>query len=207
MTTSYEYLQLLASKVTDELVITWGPRASDEWYELKHSEGTMYDVWMSGATPFALGVALVLPHRRVICIDGDGSMLMDLPILPVIAHQNPSNLIVIVIDNEAYEAAGKIPTFTAGTADLVKIAQGAGIKNARLVRQLTEFEEAIDDAFQASGASFITVKVQLTTKWPTPRALDGTENKYRFIRHIEKIENIKIIKPLGVSLKTAKTSN
>ena len=201
MTTSYEYLQLLASKVTDELVITWGPTTSNEWYELKHSDGNLYDVYMSGATPFALGIALGLPHRRVICLDGDGSMLMDLPILPVIAQQNPSNLVVIVFDNEAYEAAGRISTFTAGATDLVKIAQGAGIANARLVRQLPQFEEAIDEAFQASGASFITLKVQMSTKRSPPRAFDCTENKYRFIRYIEKTENIQIIKPLGVSLK------
>ncbi len=203
MTTSYEYLQLLASKVTDELVITWGPTMSNEWYELKHSDSTLYDVWMSGATPFALGVALGLPHRRVICLDGDGSMLMDLPVLPVIAQQNPSNLVIIIFDNESYfgGTSNRMATFTAGPTDLVKMAQGAGIRNARLVRKLPEFEEAIDEAFQASGASFITLKVQVPTKRTPRRAFDGTENKYRFIRHIEKTENIHIIKPLGVSLK------
>lgn len=199
MTTSYEYLRVLASRVTDELVITWGPIVSNEWYELKPSDGNLYDVYMSGATPFALGVALGLPHRRVICLDGDGSILMGLPILPAIAHQNPSNLVVIIFDNEAYEAAGKTPTFTAGSADLVKIARGAGIANARMVRDLPEFEKAIDEAFQASGASFITLKVQMSAERPVARALDGTENKYRFIHHIEKTENIKIIKSLGVS--------
>lgn len=204
MTTSYEYLQLLASKVTDELIITWGPIISNEWYELKHSDGTLYDVWMSGATPFALGVALGLPHRRIICLDGDGSMLMDLPVLPVIAQQNPSNLLVIVFDNEAYEAAGKVPTFTAGPTDLAKIAQGAGIQNAWTVRKVAEFKEAIDKAFKAKGTSFIALKVQMSAKRSAPRALDGTENKYRFIRHIESIENTKIIKPLGVSIKEVK---
>ena len=203
MTTSYEYLQLLASKVTDELVITWSPRTSGEWYELKHSEGTMYDVWMSGATPFALGVALGLPHRRVICLDGDGSMLMDLSILPVIAQQNPSNLVVIIFDNESYfgGTSNRMPTFTAGPTDLVKMAQGAGIQNSWTVRQISEFEEAIDKAFKAKGASFITLKVEVPTKRTPRRSLDGIENKYRFIRHIEKTENTKIIKPLGVSVK------
>ncbi len=124
---------------------------------------------------------------------------MGLPILPAIAQQNPSNLVVIILDNEAYEAAGKTPTFTAGSADLVKMARGAGIANARMVRELPEFEEAIDEAFQASGVSFITLKVQMSAKRPVTRAVDGTENKYRFIRHIERIENTTIIKPLGVS--------
>lgn len=195
MTTSYEYLQLLASKVTDELVIIWPPKVGSEWHQLKPGDNNLYKVWMSGVTPFALGLAIALPHRRVICLEGDGSLLMDLSVLPAIAHQNPSNLIVIVFDNECYECIGRVPTFTAGLTDLVKIAQGAGIANARLVRQLSEFEEAIDEAFQAKGASFITLKVEMTTKRPPPVTIDCVENKYRFIRYIEKTENIQVIKP------------
>ena len=201
MTTSYEYLKVLASKVTDELIVIWGPLVANEWHELKDTEGTLYDVYMSGAAPFALGMAVGLPHRRVLCLDGDGSMLMDLPILPVIAHQNPSNLIVMVFDNEVYEAAGKTPTFTAGSTDLVKMAQGAGIVNTWLVKEPSEFERALNAAFQATGSSFINLKVELSARRSPPRAGDCVENKYRFIRHIEKTEKIQIIKPLGVSLK------
>jgi TPP-dependent trihydroxycyclohexane-1,2-dione (THcHDO) dehydratase len=201
MTTSYEYLKILASKVTDDLVAIWGPKPANEWHELRPDEGNLYDVYMSGAASFALGMALGLPHRRVICIDGDGSMLMDLPILPVIAEQNPSNLVLLVFDNEAYEAAGRTPTFTAGRTNLVKMARGAGIKHAWMVRGLPKFERALDEAFDADGASFINLKVEMVDRRSPPRAGDCTENKYRFIRHIEKSENIQIIKPLGVSLK------
>ncbi len=197
MAGAYEYLQLLASKITDELVISTIAGISLEWQHLKHRDGNLYNVYMSGATSFALGIAVALPHRRVISLDGDGSMLMDLTILPVIAQQNPSNLVVIVFDNELYEAAGEVPTFTAGPTDLVEIARGAGIANARLVRQLPEFQEAIDEAFQAGSASFITVKVEVPSK-PRPSlkvAYGGIENKYRFVRYIEKTENLQIFKP------------
>lgn len=187
--------------MTDELIVIWGPLVANEWYELKNSDGTLYDVYMSGAAPFALGMALGLPHRRVLCLDGDGSILMDLPMLPVIAHQNPSNLIVVVFDNEAYEAAGRIPTFTAGKTDLVKMAQGAGIVNTWMVRTVSEFKGALDSAYRAAGASFINLKVKFSTRRSPPRPADCTENKYQFIRYIEKTENIRIIKPLGVSLK------
>jgi len=201
MTTSYECLKILASRVKDDLVAIWGPRVANDWHDLRPSDGNLYDVYMSGAASFALGMALGLPHRRVICIDGDGSMLMDLPILPVIAAQNPSNLVVLVFDNEAYEAAGKTPTFTAGPTDLVKMAEGAGITNTWMVRDLSEFERAIDEAFEAKGASFINLKVVTEERKSPPRAGDCTENKYRFIRYIEKTENIQIIRPLGVSIK------
>lgn len=199
MTTSYDYLSVLAGRVTDDLVVIWGPKPANEWHELRPSDGNLYDVYMSGAAGFALGIALGLPHRRVICIDGDGSMLMDLPILPVIAQQNPSNLVVLVLDNEAHEAAGRTPTFTAGTTDLVAMARGAGIDHAWTVRDGDEFEAALDRAFEAPGAAFINLKVEMGERRPPLRAGDGTENKYRFIRHIERTEGIRIIKPLGVS--------
>ena len=72
MTSSYQYLKLLADRVEeDDLVAIWGPKPVNEWFELRPSDGNLYDVYMSGAGPFALGMALGLPRRRVICIDGD----------------------------------------------------------------------------------------------------------------------------------------
>ncbi len=196
MATSYEYLQLLASKVTNEFVIAGVARVAREWYHLKPRDGNLHAAFMCATTPIALGIAIALPHRRVISLDTDGNILMGLTVLPVIAQQNPINLVVIIFDNELYEAAGNVPTFTAGATDLVKIAQGAGIRNARLVNQLLDFEEAIDEAFQASSTSFITVKVHMPPKpKPYPHVtMNDVENKYRFIRYIEETENIKIIK-------------
>jgi len=191
---------LLAPKITDELVVTTLGRIATEWYHLKHRDGNFYRVFMSGATSFAFGLALALPHRRVICLEGDGSLLMGLTILASIGYQNPSNLVIIVLDNQLYEAASgdKLPTFTATTADLAEIARGAGIANARLVRQLPEFEEAIDQAFEANGTSLIVAKVQRPPPGLAPlppMILEHTENKYQFIRYIEQTEKLQIIKP------------
>ena len=198
MTSSYEYLGVLAERITDELVAIWGPKPANEWHELHPSDGNLYDVYMSGAASVALGMALGLPNRRVMCIDGDGSMLMDLPILPVLAEQDPANLVVLVLDNEAHEAADRMPTFTAGRTDLAKMAQGAGIERACTVRDIAEFGRALDAAYVADGTSFIVLKVEMVERRSPPRAGDGTENKYRFIRHIEETEGRRIIAPLGV---------
>ena len=198
MTARYDMLQLLAPKVTDELIVCGVGAVTREWANLKSHDGNLYMVWMSAATPLALGLALALPHRRVISLDGDGSILMGLSALPAIARQNPSNLVVIVFDNEAYEACKNVPTFTAGTTDLVKVALGAGIRNAKLVREPAEFQEAIDESFHADGTSFIQVKVQLPSPPIPPTALDGLENKYRLVRYIERTENMQIIKPAAM---------
>ena len=195
MVSRYDYLKLLVPKIKDELIVTNLGGAAREWYHLKEREGNLYRAYLGGATAIAFGLAVALPHRRVICLDGDGSLLMGLTVLPTIGEKNPSNLIVIVFDNESYEAAGKVPTFTAGATDLEGVARGAGIQNSRTVRELPEFDKAVDDAFRADRASFIIVKTELGYA-PVPYAvLDGTANKYRMITYIEKTENIRIIKP------------
>ena len=195
MVSRYEFLKLLAPKITDELIITNLAGVSREWYHLNDRDGNLYRVYMGGATAIAFGLATALPHRRVICLDGDGSLLMGLTVLPAVAAKNPPNLILIVFDNEAYEAAGKIPTFTAGVTDLAQLARAAGIQSTVLVRELPEFQKALADAFKKDGTSFIVVKTEVGYA-PVPYAvLDGKENKYRIVRYIEKTENIQIFKP------------
>ena len=80
----------------------------------------------------ALGMALGLPHRKVVALDGDGSLLMNLCSLPTIARMRPANLVHIVFDNEVYEASGSKKTATAAGTDLVGIARAAGIKNCSM---------------------------------------------------------------------------
>ncbi len=82
MTKLSEFYKILAAKVTDELVVTNLTSADYHWRALTEPrDGNIYDIYMSGATAVALGMARCLPHRRVICLDGDGSILMGLSIL------------------------------------------------------------------------------------------------------------------------------
>ena len=205
----YECLELLAPRVTDELIVTNLGGVAREWSYLKERDGNLYRPYMGHPTPLALGLALALPHRRVIALDGDGSMLMGLTILPVLAQQNPSNLIVIVIDNEAYEATGGPPSLTAGGTDLSGMARAAGVANTWLVRDLAGFEAAVDAAYRADGASFITAKVEISSRRVAYSSLDGIENKYRFVRYIENTENLQILakpkKPLPQDVMEAKS--
>lgn len=200
MTTCYEMLKILADKVTDELVVTSIGRVRLDWGRLTEPrDGNLYEIYMAGATSVALGMAVALPHRRVIALDGDGSILMDLGILLAVGQQNPSNLIVIIGDNRAYEKAGCVPTFTADNkVSLETMARGAGIPNVWTVTETAEFQKAIDGAYKAEGASFIDMKVETEPWLRHPVTLDGTENKYRFIRYVERTENLEILKPSGM---------
>lgn len=92
-----------------------------------------FPLWggMGGAAMLGLGLALAQPGRRVLVITGDGEMLMGLGALATIAVQAPANLAVVVLDNEHYSETGGQETATRHGADLVAIARGCGIADAR----------------------------------------------------------------------------
>ena len=75
----YECLEILASLVKDEdLVVTTLGWVAGEWFALRPSESNLYQINMGMCTPLCLGLALVLPHRRVIALESDGSVLSEL---------------------------------------------------------------------------------------------------------------------------------
>lgn len=81
---------------------------------------------MGQAGPFALGLALAQPDKRVLLIAGDGEVLMGLGALTTIANQAPANLAILCLDNESYLETGGQPTATAGCTDLEAVAKGCG---------------------------------------------------------------------------------
>ena len=141
----------------------------------------------------ALGLALALPHRKVVAFDGDGSLLLNLGSLATMANQHPTNLIHIVFDNECYESSRGAPTATAGRADLAAIARGSGFANVITAKTLAEFEEGFLRALKSNDLYFILAKVEAGAGDVPAAALDSQENKYLFVRYIEKSENLKIL--------------
>ena len=114
---------------------------------------------MGQAAPFALGLALARPDTRVVLFTGDGELIMSLGVLTTIANQAPPNLVVIVLDNEAYGETGGQPTATAGRTDLEAVARGAGIANSRTVTEEAELRELREALHTAFGPVFATVKI------------------------------------------------
>ena len=110
-------LKALQGMVEDDtiVVVTLGV-TTDEWYDLGHREATMYLPAMGTNTPVGLGLAFALPHRRVLVLDSDGSLLLSLGVLTTVAAQAPPNFGLIVFDNRCYESIGGAPTATAVTA-------------------------------------------------------------------------------------------
>jgi sulfopyruvate decarboxylase subunit beta len=139
-------------------------------------------------------MALGLPRRKVIALDGDGSLLMNLCSLPTMARMSPNNLLHIVFDNEVYEASGSKKTATGAGTDLVGIARAAGVKYACWANSPEEFVDAIRAALGGNNLCFIGVKVSTERAEVPPYPVDEVENKYRFIRYVERTEKLSILK-------------
>jgi sulfopyruvate decarboxylase subunit beta len=197
----FECLQALAPMISDQLVVTNVARTGFEWKMAKEREGNLYTMGMGLVTPVVLGLALSLPHRGVIALDGDGGMLLNLGALATVANYAPANLTSIIFDNESYASTGGLPTATSGRTNLVDIAKGAGITNSVGVSTIEEFTATAAKAVAGNGPWVIVAKVVAEKPPVEPKLMDGRENKYRFVRYIEQTEGRIILKPSVVGRK------
>ncbi len=189
----YDCLKTIAPHFGEELVVTNIGAVRHEWQALRPHPANYHLQNLGLTSSMALGLALALPHRKIVAFDGDGSLLLNLGSLATIANQHPRNLIHIVFDNECYESSRGAPTATAGQTDLAAIARGAGFANVMTAKTLAEFEEAFLRALKSNDLYFILVKVEAGAGNVPAAALDSQENKYLFVRYIEKSENLKIL--------------
>ena len=199
----FDLLKKMAGMIpSDHLVIGYCiGLISYEWWQLtRHWENSIILGSMGCGTPLGIGLAMALPHRRVIVIDSDGSTLMEPGVLPVLGNLSLPNLIVVVLDNGAYESIGWKPdgdrfkTYTAGNTDLSAMAKGAGIKNAVTIHTLDDFARHFSGALSGKELSYLVAKIEPQPCQVSVKDIDAVEHKYRFVRYIEKTEGIKIIK-------------
>lgn len=194
--TRYECLQRLAPLITDQLVVTSLSGQKIEWAHLSRHEGNLLIGNMGNALGVGLGLALALPHRKVIVLESDGSVLLSLFNLPTLANLRPQNLVVFVFDNEVYSGSRiSEPTATAERTDLQKMAGGAGIENTFTVRDLESFDGVMMDGLGKNELYFIVCKVEETLQHrEIPRTnIPPLENKFRFVRYLEKTEGRPIL--------------
>jgi len=135
---------------------------------------------MGGAAMVGLGLALAQPQRRVLVITGDGEQLMGLGGIATIAVQRPSNLSLVVIDNESYGETGMQDTHTKHGVDLAGIAAAAGFAHSATVYNDDELEASVRVIYQQTGPIFTAVKVTTTPVATVLPPRDGPYLKNRF---------------------------
>ncbi|GGK39499.1 aldehyde dehydrogenase [Deinococcus malanensis] len=140
-----------------------------------------FPLWgaMGGAAMFGLGLALAQPDRPVVVFTGDGEMLMGLGALSTIATTRPSNLSIVVLDNERYGETGAQHTHTAAGVDLAGVARACGFERTTTVREPGAVPALRADLHAGGGPLLAVVKVALTADPMTLPPRDGTYLKNR----------------------------
>ena len=181
-----ECIAMLYPELDDKLVVTIMGACAQELYDLGHKENFFYLQHAMGlASSIGLGLAMHLPKERVVVLDGDGSVLMNLGTLATIARYRPRNLVHIIFDNGSLLSTGGFDSHTkSGTTDLAAIAKGAGLRRVAAVDSVMDFGEAVIEAFSSDELSVIVAKVAAIGPNHYGMDLHLPENAFRFKRFI-----------------------
>src|SRR5689334_3085194 len=169
------------------VVVTIMGAVSAELQSLGHQPGFFYLQHAMGlASSMGLGIALSRPELKVVVLDGDGSILMNLGGLTTLARYRPKNLVHVVFDNESLLSVGGFPTATSTGSDIAGMAKAAGIPRTAIVRTIQEFVAEFDAAIAAQELTTIVAKVD--AKGPAGFVTDLAllENRFEFQRWLKK---------------------
>src|SRR4026207_2208808 len=187
-----ELAQLVPQEV---LVVTSIGNNSYFWAELTDRAATLVPSTLGMCTPAAFGLAMALPRRRVLALDSDGNLILNLGALGTIANENPTTHTVLVLDNEIAHGSHKkdpgMRTASGGKLKLQEVAKGCGIVSSHVIQDVATFSTTIKSALKSDGPHFVCARVEaLDGERPpkTKHVLDPRENKYQFAKYIERTE-------------------
>lgn len=148
------------AELRDDAIVVSTYSSAFEWIRIDPNPLNFLSVGAMGqASSHALGLALGLPDQKVIVLDGDGSLLMNLPSLVTIANAAPRNLIHFVAENGCYEANGSHPIPGQGKVDFAGMARAAGYAEVFEFDGLNRFAAELPAVLSAQGPVFVVLKV------------------------------------------------
>jgi sulfopyruvate decarboxylase subunit beta len=161
-----EVLRLIAAARADALVVPTMTTAP-AWRNLAPGDLSVTCVgFMGGASSLGLGIALARPDRRVVVLDGDGSLLMQLGSLATIASAAPRNLVHFVFKNGVYHTSGAQAIPGGLSVDFVTMARGAGYPLATAIGDLDELRRRLPDLLVAQGSVLVELHTGLAEQTP-----------------------------------------
>ena len=169
----------------DDLIVSTTGKTSRELYELRaKAKKTQNDFLTVGgmghSSSIALGVALGNANRRVICLDGDGSLIMHMGSMPVIAKFKPKKFIHVLLNNYSHESVGGQPT-SSNIIDFEKLADAFGYKNYALATDLLSLEKAWLSLMNSHGPVLLEIKIRNGSRNDLGRPSDPQQNKLYFM--------------------------
>ena len=186
-----EALEIILRNLDDNtIVVSTTGKTSREIFEIREKNGQSHEQdfltvgSMGHCSAIALGIALAKPHRQVVCIDGDGAMLMHLGSLTSIAILKPKNFRHILMNNEVHESVGGQKT-AAKELDMTAIVNSLGSSKIFNAKTPADLEQKFIDFVSCPGPSFLEVKIQSGSREnlgrPTIKPVDNKENFMKFL--------------------------
>lgn len=176
-----EAIKKITTQLNDELVICNIGFPSRELYSVKDSPNHFYMLGSMGmASSIGLGLSLS-QKRKVVVLDGDGSLLMNLGSLVTIYNQNPQNLVLVVLDNECYGSTGDQCTYAA-TTNLKNIAEAVGFKKTFFFMDKINLKPVLD----ADGPVLVHIKINPGNADVPVIPMEPEEIKARFMEEVTK---------------------
>jgi sulfopyruvate decarboxylase subunit beta len=182
-------LEAIYADLERHIVVTIMGAVAAELYTIGHRHNFFYlEHAMGLASSMGLGIAMVMPEHKVIVLDGDGSLLMNLGTLSTMARYKPGNLLHIVFDNESLLSVGGFPTATAIGTDLAGIARASGVPNVLEADTIESLTIGVKDALASNALTTIVSKVEAIGPKTFHMDLPLLENRFQFMRCLEALQ-------------------
>jgi thiamine pyrophosphate-dependent acetolactate synthase large subunit-like protein len=180
-----ECLKILAEQVTNEVVVCTIGIIGYQWHYYSGGRPALFDCGAMGlASSIGLGLAVGMPHRKVLVLDGDGALLMNLGTLATLAQQNPPNLVHFVFQNSLYESSGGQRLVGADKVDFTQLARGAGFERAYNLDELEGFKSKVDEFLKTPGLTFAALKCTSGERPQAHQKKGYLESKRQFMEFI-----------------------
>jgi phosphonopyruvate decarboxylase len=183
-------LELILQLCSEEdLIVSTTGKTSREVYELRVKNGQSQRDFltvggMGHASSIALGVAVGQPQRRIVCLDGDGSMIMHMGSMPVIAKFKPKKFIHVLLNNCSHESVGGQPT-SANVIDFQKLSAAVGYKAYAVASDIQSLKDAWRSLINDTGPVLLEVKIRNGSREDLGRPKSTAEqNKIAFMEII-----------------------
>ena len=188
-----ECFEYLASRRTDQFVITSAGNCSEMWWEITHDRERVFylEASMSLTSMFGAGLALGVPKLPIWVFSGDGAFCMNPGMLMVERQLKPSNLTHFLLSNRCYGSTYEVRLPNALANDYAGMARAMGVERVYLFESLDALKRDFD-AVLAPGHKFVVLEVEQVGKKLAEPPIEGPEMKYLFGRSVERVAGIKI---------------
>ena len=154
-----DILRDIAPVIRDHLVVCNIGLPSQELHLIDDQPTNFYMLGTMGlASSIGLGLALA-QKKKVVAIDGDGSVLTNFGTLPTIANNAAGNFVLLIVDNGSYGSTGDQPTYAGRKTSLTAVARACGCDNVVEVRA-EDTRAALEAALAGDRMTVIVAKCE-----------------------------------------------